>query len=258
MGFGSLCLAFLPLATAAAQAPAPELRVAAAADLKFALEEIVQEFRAEHPDVAIEVAYGSSGNFTSQIESGAPFDLFLSADVGYVRQLSARGLTVPGSEFVYAVGRLVLWLPRSSPLDGSRGLAALRDPAVRKIAIANPRHAPYGRAAEAALRALGVYTEVQGKLVLGDNVAQAAQFVETGAADAGIIALSLALSPVLASEGRHFEVPASAYPRLEQGGAILKAAKDPAAARALRDLVLGARGRAVLERWGFLAPGPDR
>jgi len=254
MGFGSLCLALL--AAAAPPAPAREVRVAAAADLKFALEEIVREFREVHPDIAVEVAYGSSGNFTAQIESGAPFDLFLSADVEYVRQLSAQGLTVPGSDFVYAVGRLVLWLPRSSVLDGSRGLAVLRDPAARRIAIANPRHAPYGRAAVAALRALGVYADVQPKLVLGDNVAQAAQFVESGAADAGIIALSLALAPALASEGRYFEVPASAYPRLEQGGAILKAAKDPEAARALRDFVREARGRAVLERWGFLAPGP--
>lgn len=254
MGFGSLCLAFL--AAAAPPASAREVRVAAAADLKFALEEIVREFRAARPDVAVEVAYGSSGNFTSQIESGAPFDLFLSADVEYVRQLSAQGLTVPGSEFVYAVGRLVLWIPRASRLDGSQGLSVLRGPAVRTIAIANPRHAPYGRAAEAALRALGVYAEVQPKLVLGDNVAQAAQFVQSGAADAGIIALSLALAPALASEGRYFEVPASAYPRLEQGGVVLKAAKDPAAARALRDFVLEDRGRAVLERWGFLAPGP--
>jgi molybdate transport system substrate-binding protein len=228
--------------------------VAAASDLKFAMDEIVRAFAKQRPDLTVAVTYGSSGNFYAQLSSGAPFDVFFSADVEYTRRLATQGLTVPGSEFVYAVGRIVLWVPRSSTLDLDRGLDALRDPSVRKIAIANPQHAPYGRAAEAALKAAKVHADVRSKLVFGENVAQAAQFVQSGAADAGIIALSLATAPVLAAEGRYREIPLDAYPRMEQGGVILKRAPDVAAARAFREFVLGADGRATLARYGFSAP----
>jgi len=236
--------------------PSPEprtLTVAAAADLKFAMDEIVREFTKARPEVEVRVSYGSSGNFFSQIANGAPFDVFFSADMGYVDTLREQGLTVPGSEFVYAIGRIVLIAAPGSEIDASRGLVVLRDKAVKKVAIANPRHAPYGRAAEAALRKARLYDDVQGKLVLGENVAQAAQFVESGAADAGIVALSLARRPGAAS-GSVYEIPLDQYPRLEQGGAILKATKDEAAARAFRDFVLGAAGRALLSRYGFQAP----
>jgi molybdate transport system substrate-binding protein len=135
------------------------------------------------------------------------------------------------------------------------GVRALLDPGVRKIAIANPKHAPYGRAAEAALKKLEVYDQVKDRLVLGENVAQAAQFVETGAADAGVIALSLALAPTLREKGKYWEVPLDAYPRLEQGGVILSWARDRQAADALRAFVLGPEGKAVLRRYGFFLPG---
>jgi molybdate transport system substrate-binding protein len=247
----------LLLAWAAVAAPAQDrhLDVAAAADLKFAMDDLVGAFGKAHPGITVSVSYGSSGNFLSQIQNGAPFDLFFSADIEYPRRLAEAGLAPKGSEFLYAVGRLVVWAPTSSRIQIERGVEALAAPEVRRIAIANPTHAPYGRAAEAALRKLGVYDAVKDRLVFGENVAQAAQFVQSGAADAGIIALSLALAPALAAEGRYFEVPLDAYPRMDQGGIVLNRASDPEAARMFRDFVLGAEGRATLKRQGFFLPG---
>jgi molybdate transport system substrate-binding protein len=182
--------------------------------------------------------------------------LYAGADIEYPRKLIEQGLALKETEFLYAVGRIVLWVPRRSSLDLERlGMQALLDPSVRKVAIANPKHAPYGRAAEAAMQTLGVYAQVQGRLVLGENIAQAAQFIQTGAADIGIIALALALAPALREEGRSWEIPRDAYPRMEQGGVILPWAKDMAAAQALRAFVLGSEGKAVLRRYGFSLPG---
>jgi molybdate transport system substrate-binding protein len=241
-----------PAAPRAAESAA--LRVAAAADLKFALDELVVKFQTAHKGERVEVSYGSSGNFFAQLSNRAPFDLFFSADVDYPKKLEAAGLGIEGSLFTYAVGRIVVWVPRSSPLEiEATGLKALVQ--ARRIAIANPIHAPYGRAAEAALRFYGVYDDVKDRLALGENVAQAAQFVQTSAADAGIIALSLALAPAMQSEGRYWEVPREAYPRLEQGGIILQWAHDAQAARSFRDFVLGPGGRSTLERYGFSLPG---
>src|SRR5262249_13550361 len=135
------------------------------------------------------------------------------------------------------------------------GIQALLDPAAKKIAIANPRHAPYGRAAEAALKKLGVYELVHERLVYGDNVAQTAQFIQSGAADIGIVGLSQALAPELREVGRFWEVPLDAYPRLEQGGIILSWAHDRDAAEHLRAFVLGSKGREILRRYGFSLPG---
>lgn len=233
--------------------PARVVAVAAASDLTFALDELLSELGRVRGDITVKVTYGSSGNFHSQIANGAPFDVFFSANVDYVRSLSEQGLTRRESEIVYAVGRIVVWVPKGSGVEISRGLAALADPAVRRVAIANPRHAPYGRAAEAALQSLGLYEAVQPKLVFGENVTQAAQFVQSGAVDAGIIALSLAIAPPM-KDGRFQEVPRETYPRLDQGAAILSSARDPEAARALLDFVAGPRGRAVLTRYGFSTP----
>jgi molybdate transport system substrate-binding protein len=230
------------------------VRVAAAADLNAALSDLIARFGAAH-DVDVSVSYGSSGNFYAQLLNQAPFDLFLSADVTYPNQLAARNLTLPQSEFTYAIGRLALWAPMSSPLDVVRdGMQALTQPSVAHIAIANPEHAPYGRAAVAAMQAAGVYDRVRPKLVLGENVAQALQFVQSGAADAGLVAMSLALAPNVRGKGRLFAVPTASYPRLEQGGTILKWAADVDAARALRGFLLSADGRAILERYGFSLP----
>ena len=231
-----------------------QLRVAAAADLKFAMDDILKDFHRVRPDVDVRATYGSSGTLFAQLANGAPFDMFFSADIEYVHRLRSQNLTVPDSDFVYAVGRIVLWVRRSSPLDLTRGLAVLRDASVRRVAIANPDHAPYGRAAEAAMKSMKLYDEVRSKLVFGENVAQAAQFVESGAADAGIIALSLASSPALMNEGRFWELPLATYPRMEQGGAILKRTRELEATRALSAFVSGTEGRATLKRFGFILP----
>jgi molybdate transport system substrate-binding protein len=232
------------------------VRVAAAADLKFALEDLVAEFRRGHPGIRVEVTPGSSGKLFSQLNNQAPFDLFLSAEVEYPHRLIADGLAVKDSEFVYAVGHLVVWAPRTSALDVQKlGVKALLDPAARKVAIANPRFAPYGRAAEAALKSLAVYEAVRDRLVLDENIQQAAQFVHTGAADVGLLALSLVVAPPLRDEGRYAEVPADAYPRIEQGGVILPWAQDREAAEALRAFLIGPEGKAILGRYGFFVSG---
>jgi len=231
------------------------LSIAAAADLRFALEDVIRDFRAPHRNVVVQVAYGSSGNFYSQIQNHAPFDLFLSADVEYPRRLAREGVAQPDSVFVYAVGRIVVWAPVKSPLDveGLR-MRVLESDLVKHVAIANPQHAPYGRAAEAAMRSSGVYDRVAPKLVLGENIAQTMEFVQSGAADVGIVALSLALAPAVRQQGKYWEVPLDAYPRLEQGGAILKQAHSPEAARAFRQFLLTGGGAATLRRYGFSLP----
>jgi molybdate transport system substrate-binding protein len=240
----------------AGNAAGREVRVAAAADLKFALEEVSAEFMATNPGIKVSVAYGSSGTLFAQLTYDAPFDLFLSADIDYPRKLVEQGKATKDSEFLYAVGHLVVWVPNGSRLDPDKlGLRVVTDPAVKKVAVANPRTAPYGRAAEAALKTLGVYDEVKDRLVFGENIAQTAQFVETGAADVGLIALSLARSPAMKDKGRYWSVPVDAYPRLEQGGVILSGAKDGEATRTLRTFLTGADGRAVLKRYGFILPG---
>lgn len=230
-------------------------RVAAASDLRFAMEELVDGWVTRNPASPIDVVYGSSGSFFAQISQGAPFDAFFSADAEYPRELERAGLAEPGSTRLYGIGRIVAWVPATSAADiETRGLAALADPSVATVAIANPDHAPYGRAAIAALTSAGVLEAVQPKLVLGDSVSQAAQFVETGAADAGIIALSLALAPALVDRGRYAVVPPDAYPPLEQGAVVPLAAAQPEAASAFLDFVLGPEGRAVLDRYGFQPP----
>src|ERR1035438_9604198 len=178
-------LALLVAAFAVCVVPAPaagaqKLTVAAAADLRFALDELVLQFRAAHPAEDLAITYGSSGNFFAQIQNGAPFDVFLSADVDYPRRLVAASLASKDSLSLYGAGRIVVWVPAGSPLDpAALGIHALEAASVRHIAIANPQHAPYGRAAVAALRSLGVYDRVAPKLVLGENIAQAFEFVES-------------------------------------------------------------------------------
>lgn len=236
--------------TACVQHPAAQkVSIAAAADLNYAMPEIARQFRASHAEVDLQVAYGSSGNFFAQISSGAPFDIFLSADIDYPRKLASAGLAARDSVFSYAVGRIAVWVPAGSALDPA---TALRDASVKHVAIANPQHAPYGRAAQAALHSLGVQETVAPKLVLGENIAQTLQFVESGAADAGLVALSLALAPPVRARGRYWEIPLDAYPRIEQGGIILK---DSRAARDFRAFLLSSAGRRILQQYGFFVPG---
>ena len=219
------------------------------------MEDVSRQFHAAHPDIDTQLVYGSSGNFFAQIRNQAPFDVFLSADVEYPHQLEQQGLTVPGSVFIYAVGRLALWVPAQSPLDVAvLHMKVLLDPSVKHVAIANPQHAPYGRAAEAALRSSGIYDSVAPKLVLAENIAQTLQFAQTGAADVGIVALSLALAPTVRSQGRYWEVPLGAYPRIWQGGAILKRTTNVSAAQAFRGYLMGSAGRQILQQYGFTLP----
>ena len=233
-----------------------QVTVAAAADLKFAFEEIAAEFQKRHSSIKIQASYGSSGNFFAQISNKAPFDMFLSADMDYPRKLVDQGLAAKETEFLYGVGRIVVWVPNQSSLDLNKlGIGALLDPSVKKIAIANPKHAPYGRAAEAALKKLGVYDKVKDRLVLGENIAQTAQFVQSGSADIGIVALSLAMAPAMKDTGRYWEIPVDAYPRMDQGGVILSSSKDKDAAQELRGFITSAEGKAILKKYGFSSPG---
>jgi len=243
------------LASPAVAAPAARsLSVAAAASLKAAAEELRRGFEAEQPGVEVAFTFGASGAFLAQIQGGAPFDLFLSADREYPQKVIAAGLGAADGERVYAFGKLVAWLPPGSPLAlERRGLGALADPAVQRIAIANPAVAPFGRATLAALRAAGVHEAVKGKLVLGTSAAQAAQFATTGAADVAFLPLSLALGGELA-RGTVVPVPEPLYPRIEQSGVVLAGARAPALARAFLAFVTGAKGRAVLARHGYGLP----
>jgi len=232
-----------------------EVRVAAAADLKFAFDDLALEFQKNNPGIKVTVTFGSSGNFYAQLSNQAPFDLYLSADIDYPRKLIDSGLALKESEFLYAVGQIVVWVPNGSKLDLDKlGIKAVSDPTVKILAIANPKHAPYGRAAEAALKKFGVYDDVKDRLILGENIAQTAQFVESGSADVGIIALSLALAPAMRDKGRYWTIPLDAYPRLEQGGVILTWAKDMEATQALVAFITGPEGKVILKRYGFMLP----
>jgi len=231
------------------------VRVAAAGDTKFAFDEIVEAFGRQRPEIEVRVTYGSSGNFYAQLSNRAPYDMFLSADLEYARRLIREGRAAPDSEFLYGVGRLVLWVSRRSPIDVEmRGMDALQDPLVRKVAIANPAFAPYGRAAVTAMKNLGVYDKIKDQLVYGDSVMQAFQFVESSAADIGIVSHSLALAPQLRDKGRLWEIPLDAYPRQDQGGVILSWAQNRAAADALRNFMLSGDGKTILHRYGFETP----
>ena len=242
----------------AAAAAVPDARhgplVAAASDLQFALEEVLAAFALES-GVRARVTYGSSGNLSRQIAQGAPFEIFMSADESYVESLSSRGLT-QGAGDLYGIGRIVLFVPEGSPLTPDPQLAdlarRLRDGESGRIAIANPEHAPYGRAAAQALRSLGLWEAIEPRLVLGDNVAQAAQFASTGNTDGGIIAWSLALAPQMRERGRYALLPAALHESLSQRMVLLKGA-SPAAGRLYAHLRSGA-SRAVFERYGFVLP----
>jgi molybdate transport system substrate-binding protein len=215
----------------------------------------VTEFHTKQPGTTVKVAYGSSGNFFAQLQSRAPFDIYFSADIEYPRKLAEAGDALDTDVFLYAIGRLVMWVPKSSSVDvDTLGMQSLLAPSVRKVAIANPEHAPYGRAAVAAMKSLHVYEQTKSKLVYGENIAQTAQFIQSGTADIGIIALSLALAPQMKDAGRYWEIPVDAYPKLDQGGMILSWTKEPIAARVFRDFVLGRHGREVLKRYGFFLP----
>jgi molybdate transport system substrate-binding protein len=242
-------LAFLAL-TLTLSAAAEEITVAAAADLQFALKDVSARFEQQTGN-KVNLIFGSSGNFFSQIQNGAPFDLFFSADLDYPKKLEAAGQAEPNTLYQYATGKIVLWVRNDSKLDLSKGLAVLLDPSVNKISIANPAHAPYGRAAMAALDHEKLSDKVKNKFVLGENVSQAAQFVESGSAEAGIIALSLAVAPAMKEKGRYFEIPTDFYPPLQQGCILLASSKKKSTALAFVEFLKKPETVDLLKTFGF-------
>ena len=225
--------------------------IAAASDMQFAMRELVADFLRDRPQDHIDAVYGSSGRFHAQIRQGAPFDLYLSADIRYPRQLVAQGLSA-GPARPYALGHLVLW-SRDRDMQGFT-LEDLLDPTIVRIAIANPRHAPYGRRAEEALRATGLWERLRPRLVMGENIAQTAQLASSGNAQVGVIALSLALSPALASQGSHVRIPAELHSPLVQGFIVTRHGAGKPLAQAFADYVQSGAARAILRRFGFEPP----
>ena len=234
-------------------AGAQTLRVAAAADLQYALPDLADQYE-KQTGVKLTVTYGSSGNVFAQIQNGAPFDLFLSADESYPRKLINAGYADAGSLVIYAQGHLVVWLPPDSPLNlTAQGFRTLLDPRIQKIAIANPEHAPYGRAAIVAMKEAGLYDQLKPKLVFGENISQAAQFVQSGSAQAGLIALSLALSPTM-KNGKRWDIPPDRYPSMEQAVVLLKSSPNKQTALSFLAFLKTPQARATFDRYGYATP----
>ena len=247
-----LCIAVW-LLFLASHISAQTLRVAAASDLQFAMNDLAGQYERETGS-KVEISYGSSGNFLLQIENGAPFDVFFSADAMYPQKLVASGAADKESLFIYAQGHLVLWAPAGENLQvAAKGFDALKDPRVVKIAIANPEHAPYGRAAVAALQKAGIYDELKSKLVLGENISQAAQFAQSGSAQVGIIALSLTYAESMKT-GDRWEVPLQFYPPILQAAVIIHSSPNKAAAAKFLNYVRSDKGRTLLSKYGFTPP----
>jgi molybdate transport system substrate-binding protein len=240
---------WLPLRAAvpAPAGPAP-ITIAAAADLKYVLDSLVVIFNRQHPQARATVVYGSSGKFYEQLSHDAPFDLFFSADSEYPRRLQQAGRTA-GVPQPYALGRLVLWSRKLNP--GAQGMNTLLAPQVKRIALANPTHAPYGRKAEEILRTYKLYDQVKSKLIFGENIGQAAQYAATGAADAGLLAYSLALSPELRRLGKFYLIPATAHTPLQQSFVVLKRASGNATAAAFATFMATPVARQALKKYGF-------
>jgi len=234
-------------------ASAEKVTVAAAANFVYCLDALKPAFARIAPGAELVIITGASGNLVAQIKNGAPFDVFLSADVDYPQQLVKTGLAGQDAVTVFATGRLVLWTRREDvPLDSLAG--AVRSPLVKKLALANPATAPYGRAAREALQKLGAWTDAQPKLVVGENVSQTLQFVDTGNADAGFVALSLLLSPKLRGAGRYIEVPPGLYGSLAHGGVLTKrGAGNPDAHRFL-DFLSSDAARKIFTDYGYRVP----
>jgi len=222
--------------------------------LSVALKEIGDAYE-KKTGVKVSLSFGASGALTQQIQNGAPFDLFFSADIDYPRQLITAGDADAASLYQYAVGKLVLWLPADSSLDVEHhGMNVLLDPSVKKIALANPQHAPYGRAAVAALQHAGLYDRVTDRLVLGENVSQAAQFVESGNAQAGFVALAHAVAPGMRGKGKYWEIPADFYPPLAQGVVVLSHSQHKKEATEFVEYIKTKEAVELLRKYGFTLP----
>ncbi len=231
-----------------------QLVVAAAADLSSALQEICDGYE-KKTGVKVKLSFGASGALTQQIQNGAPFDLFFSADMDYPRQLVTASAADGSTLYQYAIGKLVLWVPADSALDVEhQGVNILLDPAVKKIAIANPEHAPYGRAAVATLKHFALYGQVADRLVLGENISQAAQFVESGNAQAGFVALAHAAAPSMKGKGKYWVVPDAAYPALAQGVVVLTHSRHKKEAAEFLEYFRRKETGELLRKYGFTLP----
>jgi molybdate transport system substrate-binding protein len=235
------------------ETPCGSITVAAASDLTYAMNEVAANFQKE-TGCEVRLSLGSSGNFLTQIENGAPFDVFFSADIAWPKQLESKGLAAPGSTYLYADGKIVLWARNDSRVDVGKGFSVLRDPSVKKIAIANPAHAPYGRAAEEALRRAGVYEAVKDRLVLGENTSQTAEFVESGNADVGLLALSLVATPEMKDKGRGWMIPENLYAPIQQGAVVIRMAPNPQGARKFFEYIKKPAAVAIFARYGLALP----
>lgn len=244
----SFIFAFIFLASCS-YAQERKILIAAASDLKFALDSVIVAFNRTNKG-AVDVSYGSSGKLYEQIANGAPFHIFFSADIGYPRQLKEKGFA--SSEiYPYGIGRLVLWSKKLDP--AVEGLNALLSPSIRHVAIANPAHAPYGKRAQEAMTHYKVLDAVKSKLVFGENISQTAQFVTSGAADIGIVALSLALSPNMQKEGgKYYLIPETSHQPLEQGVVITRNGDGNTLAKAFMEFVKSETAQSILNHFGFV------
>ena len=229
------------------------ITIAAASDLQSVMQDITSRFQKE-TGKSVKLIYGSSGNFYQQIQNGAPFDMFFSANLEFPKKLESAGLIEPESFYEYAIGKIVIWVPNSSKLDLTPGLQSLLNPAIKKIAIANPIHAPYGQAAVAAMKKEGVYDKVSDKLVLGENISQTASFVMSESADVGIVALSLARYTNMKDKGRYVEIPGNDYPVIEQACVILKSSQQKETAKAFLNFIKTPAIAELFRGYGFALP----
>ncbi|UOR06467.1 molybdate ABC transporter substrate-binding protein [Hymenobacter aerilatus] len=247
-----LSIVLLLLGSAGAMPPSPvappPLTIAAASDLQYVMDSLLTIYRRQHPQQQVKVVYGSSGKFYQQLSHGAPFDIYFSADSNYPQKLHQEGLTARAPQR-YATGRLVVWSKKFDPR--TQGMNTLLNPAIRKIAVANPAHAPYGQKAQEALQHYNLYNQLKPRLVLGENISQTAQYATTGAAEAGLLALSLARSPQLRRQGHYYLIPANAHTPLEQAFVVMKRAAGNSAAASFTAFISSAPAKAALKRYGF-------
>jgi len=247
-------LLFLVPALAQQSKPESELLIAAAADLNPALKDIGEEFE-KKTGIHVKLSFGASGALTQQVQNGAPFDVFFSADMDFPRKLIQQKLADSSSLYKYALGKIVLWVPLDSRLDVEhQTMNVLLDASVEKIAIANPLHAPYGRAAVEALRHAGLYDRLTSRFVMGENVSQAAQFVESGNAQAGFVALAHARSPAVKDKGKFWIVPADYYSPLDQGVVLVSKSQHKAEAQQFMEFFKTKEVSDALEKYGFTLP----
>ena len=245
----------LLLALVSAPAAAGTLMLAAASDLATTIDELAAAFEREVPGTVVKVSVGASGNFFAQIKSGAPFDVFLSADMAYPAQLASEGAAEGATLAPYALGRVAIW-SRDARFDLTQGMAVFRDARLARVAIANPDVAPYGRAARDALQAAGVWDAIKGKLVIGENVAQTAQFVQTGNAQLGMVSYATVMAARNQGVGSYYLVPQAGLKPIEQGAIITRHGKNNPLAPQFMRFLQSPPARAILQRHGFGAPRP--